>query len=148
MFKKICFITLFFLTFVGCDHEITSGQIAAGPRTLDKNAVITGMVSVKEGLAPKGTGKLFIIVRPKGTSGGPPLAVAPVDDPVFPIGFRMSQANVMIDGNRFEGEVTLTAKWSKMGSPMAAVPGDLSTSKGIDVAVGTKDIVVVLDHEE
>jgi hypothetical protein len=146
--KQILTIIFCLFFFISCSHEITPTQLEDGPRAVDKNAVVTGTVAVKAGLTPKGTGTLFVIARPVGAIGGPPLAVARIDDPVFPIGFRLSQANVMIPSNRFEGEVTLTAKWSKMGSPMAAVPGDLSTSEAQNVKVGTTDIQVVLDRME
>jgi cytochrome c-type biogenesis protein CcmH len=138
----------FFFVFIHCNHEITPGQIAEGPQLIDENAVITGTVKIKEGLIPKGTGTLFIITRLKGEGGGPPLAVKRVEDPVFPIGFQMSQANVMIKGNRFRGEVTLTAKWSRQGSPMVVASGDLSTTSRRDVMVGTRELEIILDHEE
>lgn len=145
--KQILTAIFCILLFTSCSHEITPTQLEDGPRAVDKNAVVTGTVAVKEGVTPKGTGTLFVIARPVGVVGGPPLAVARIDDPVFPIGFRLSQANVMIPSNRFEGEVTLTAKWSKMGSPMALSPGDLSTSEAQNISVGTTDVQVVLDQQ-
>lgn len=146
--KKILTVIFCLFFFASCSHEITPTQLEDGPRAVDKNAVVTGTVAVKEGLTPKGTGTLFVIARSKDVVGGPPLAVARIEDPVFPIGFRLSQANVMIPSNRFEGEVTITAKWSKMGSPMAAAPGDLATADAQNVKVGTTEIQVVLDRME
>jgi cytochrome c-type biogenesis protein CcmH len=143
--KKNVFI--FILSLFACTHEITPGQIAAGPQPVDPNAVVTGKVTLKEGLSPRGTGTLFLIARPKGIEGGPPLAVKRVEDPVFPVSFRMSQANVMIQGNRFAGEIALSAKWSKEGSPMASSPGDLTLSEPLDIKVGDLDVEIVLDQE-
>lgn len=135
------------LVFASCSHEVTPGQLAAGPKPLDPNAVITGTVKLKDGLAMRGTGTLFVITRPKGMTGGPPLAVKRVEDPVLPIRFEMSQANVMIQGNRFEGDVTVTAKWTKQDSPLSSSPGDLSTSAPLDVKVGARDLELILDRE-
>lgn len=143
--KKI--VLTIVLSLSACTHEIAPGQIAAGPQPLDPNAVVTGMVKLKEGITPHGTGTLFLIARPKGVEGGPPLAVKRVEDPVFPIGFQMSQANVMIQGNRFAGEIALSAKWSKEGSPMASSPGDLATSAPLGIEVGTRDVEIVIDLE-
>lgn len=139
--------TLFLFLFLSCSHEIYPEQIEKGPQTLDKNAVITGTVSVKEGLSPKGVGTLFVIARSKGQEQGPPLAVQRIQEPVFPIGFQLSQKNVMLPGKQFQGEVVLAVKWSKSGNPMLETSGDLKMSKGKAVAVGTKDVQLVLDEK-
>lgn len=131
-----------------CTHEVTPGQIAAGPKKIDKNAVIAGTVKLKEGLKPNGFGTLFIIARNAKVKGGPPLAVKRVEDPVFPIGFQMSQKNVMIKSNQFTGDITLSAKWSKSGSPMKTTSGDLFMTKPLLTKVGTKGLEVILDGEQ
>lgn len=141
-------VALLILFPLSCSHEIRPGQLSAGPQPVDPNAVISGTVALKEGIKPRGAGTLFIIARPKGVESGPPLAVKRVEAPVFPIGFQMSEENVMLQGNRFAGDITLMAKWSKEGSPMTTSPGDLAMSAVRDVRVGTRGITLVLDQEE
>lgn len=145
--KKIFILLFCVLNFSSCSHEIVPGQLQAGPKPQNPNAVIAGTVDINAGLKMTGSGTLFIIARPKGQSEGPPLAVKRIEDPVLPIGFQMSQANVMIPTNRFEGEITLTAKWSQSGTPMQDTDGDLSGKLSDAVAVGTKDVKLILDTE-
>lgn len=146
--NKIFLMFLLSVAIVSCNHEVTPGQIAAGPKPSDPNAIITGTVTLAEGVKPLGLGTLFIIARPQGQDVGPPLAVKRVEDPVFPVSFEMSQNNVMLQGSRFSGAVTLKAKWSKEGSPMSLVPGDLSMTTPAQIDVGARDIKLVLDHRE
>lgn len=143
--KKILLLVFCVLNFSNCSHEIVPGQLEAGPKSQNPDAVIAGTVDMSVGLKMNGTGTLFIIARPKGQNEGPPLAVKRIEDPVLPIGFQMSQANVMIPTNRFEGEITLTAKWSQSGTPMQDTDGDLSGKLSEAVVVGTKDVKIVLD---
>jgi hypothetical protein len=143
--KKNLLFLFCLLIFSRCSHEIIPGQLQAGPKAQNPEAVIAGTVDIKSGLKMTGSGTLFIIARPKGQSEGPPLAVKRIEDPVLPIGFQMSQANVMIPTNHFEGEITLTAKWSQSGTPMQDTDGDLSGKLSDVVKVGTKDVTLILD---
>lgn len=143
--KKILLLIFCILHFSNCSHEIIPGQLQAGPKPQNFDAVISGIVDIKSGLKMTGSGTLFIIARPKGQEAGPPLAVKRIEDPILPIGFQMSQANVMIPTNRFEGEITLTAKWSQSGTPMQDTDGDLNGKMIEAIAVGTKDLKLVLD---
>lgn len=137
-------LIFYVLIFFSCSHEIVPGQLQAGPKPQNPDAIISGTVDIKSGLKMTGSGTLFIIARPKDQSDGPPLAVKRIEDPILPIGFQMSQANVMIPTNRFEGDITLTAKWSQSGTPMQDTPGDLSGKLAEPVAVGTQDVKIVL----
>lgn len=143
--KKIILFIFCVLIFSSCSHEIVPGQLQAGPKPQNSDAIISGTVDIKSGLKMTGSGTLFIIARPKDQSDGPPLAVKRIEDPVLPIGFQISQANVMLPTNRFEGDITLTAKWSQSGMPMQDTPGDLSGKLAEPMAVGVKDVKLVLD---
>ena len=145
--KNIFLVTVLFLI-SNCNHEIQPGQMAAGPKPSDENAVVTGTVELPDGVTPKGFGTLFVIARSSGEIAGPPLAVRRFEGPIFPVSFQLSQKNVIMSDSPFVGVVTITAKWSKQGSPMSASSGDLSTSLGRDVAVGTRDVKIVLDKVE
>jgi hypothetical protein len=129
---------------IACDHEITPGQLAEGPKPVDPNAFITGTVDVAPGLEVKGSGTLFIIVRSADKPFGPPLAVKNFSDPVLPVDFQMSQQNVMIPSNHFEGNLTITARFDKDGNPLSVNPGDISADMQ-KIPVGTRNIKIVLN---
>jgi cytochrome c-type biogenesis protein CcmH len=145
--KKIIlsFIVLFLFS---CTHEVRPGQLSSGPQAKDAGAIISGEVSLANGIEARGEGVLFIMVRQKGVKSGPPLAVKRLQNPVFPIGFQMSQANVMIKSSRFQGDLELTAKWTQDGNPITNLPGDLGMTSPQQAVVGTsRDMKVVLDRK-
>lgn len=108
---------------------------------------IHGTVTVASELAKKVTPSavLFVIARPEGVQGGPPLAVIRVGSPKFPQAFEIGPKNVMSGGD-FKGSLVLTAKLSKSGDPMTA-PGDLLGAAEKPVSPGAKDVQLVLKKE-
>lgn len=135
----------FVLLVAGCSHEIHPGQLNEGPLAKHEGKV-TGMIELADGVKTSGQGTLFVIARKKTQVGGPPLAVVRIPNPILPIGFTMSQKSVMIPTNVFEGEVRLSAKWSKSGSPMQVSPGDLVSAQDQIVKVGTDGVVLKLNQ--
>ncbi len=127
-----------------CTHELNPGQIKQGPKLI-QDAVLTGSVDLAPNVKMEGTGTLFIIARKSNQVGGPPLAVKRMDDPVLPIGFQLSQANLMITSNVFEGELSVAAKWSQSGQPLDSTEGDLETSAPLIVDCNAKEIQLILD---
>ncbi len=90
---------------------------------------------------------LFIIARPGGGAGGPPLAVKKIDKPVFPLTYSLSQENVMMQGTPFTGKINLTVRLDKDGNPVTRTPGDMTGDyKKNPVDVGTKNVDVVIDQ--
>jgi cytochrome c-type biogenesis protein CcmH len=112
------------------------------------SAQISGRISLdpklKANLDPNAA--LFIIARPAGAAGGPPLAVKKIDKPVFPLSYSLGQENVMMQGAAFTGKINLTVRLDKDGNPTTRGAGDLTGDyKKNPVEVGTKNVDVVID---
>lgn len=104
---------------------------------------VSGVIRLAEGVSAPG-GVLFIIAR--SSSGGPPLAVLKIDDPSFPLDFELGQANVMMQGRRFEGEMTLQARLDLDGNAMTRDPREPSGVVPGVVKAGTTGIEIVLQQ--
>ena len=114
-----------------------TGQTISGTITID--------AKLKSNLDPNAA--LFIIARPAGGAGGPPLAVKKIDKPVFPLNYSLGQENVMMQGTPFSGKVNLTVRLDKDGNPTTRGAGDLTGEyKKNPAMVGTKNADVVLDQ--
>jgi len=103
-------------------------------------AAIRGTVYLAEdeaGGEGPAAGVLFVIARPAGARGGPPLAVVRVPSPRFPVDFEIGPDDVMMPTMRFEGPIALSARLDADGnastqdeadrataSPPATAPGD------------------------
>ena len=74
---------------------------------------------------------------------GPPLSAIRLSLSKFPFVFKIGQDYVMLEGNTFEGNITVTARWDLDGMPKAS-PDDIDGS--ITVNSGSKDVKIVLDH--
>ena len=74
----------------------------------DPNRSISGTIEFAESIASKvpKQGTLFLIARPEGVKGGPPLAAKKHSLIKFPFAFKLGQENVMLEGNEFEGKIT------------------------------------------
>ena len=83
---------------------------------------------------------LFVIARPQGVSGGPPLAVLRIADPEFPYAFKIGPANVMIPSMRFEGAISLSARLDADGNAMTRGPGDVSSPTLSPLAPGATGV--------
>jgi cytochrome c-type biogenesis protein CcmH len=114
-----------------------SGQSISGKITVDQK--------LKDKIDPQAT--LFIIARPAGGPGGPPLAVKRIASPTFPLEYSLSQDNVMMQGTPFAGKISISVRLDKDGNPTTRTPGDLSGEyKKNPAEVGTKNADVVLDQ--
>jgi hypothetical protein len=90
---------------------------------------ITGEIGLAPALAsgrPVGA-VLFVIARPEGTQGGPPLAVLRLPDPEFPVAFSIGPENVMIPSMSFSGPISLSARLDADGNAMTRTPGDIAS---------------------
>ena len=126
-------------------------QSAAGPAPAPSTSgqTISGTISVdaklKDNLDPQAA--LFIIARPAGGPGGPPLAVRKIDRPTFPLKYTLSQENVMMQGTPFSGKINITVRLDKDGNPTTRGAGDLSGEyKKNPAEVGAKNVDVVIDQ--
>jgi hypothetical protein len=119
---------------------------AAAPST---SAQVSGTITVdpklKASVDPNAA--LFVIARPAGGAGGPPLAVKKIDKPTFPLTYSLSQENVMMQGTPFTGKINITVRLDKDGNAVTRGPGDLSGEyKKNPAEVGAKNVDIVLDQ--
>lgn len=110
---------------------------------------ITGRITIdpklKAAIDPQAA--LFIIARPAGGGGGPPLAVKKIDRPSFPLSYSLGTENVMMQGMPFTGKINVTVRLDQDGNPGTRGPGDLAGDyKKNPVEVGSKNVDIVLDQ--
>jgi hypothetical protein len=106
-------------------------------------AAVRGTVHLAEAAAGR-NGVLFIIARPQGTVGGPPLAVLRIAEPSFPLDFEIGPDNVMVPSMKFEGALTLTARLDSDGNAMTRDPSDPSATAPDAVVPGTLGVELML----
>ena len=123
------------------------GEQARKPAATLAGARIEGSVELEAGQSPD-TGAqavLYIIARPAGAQGGPPLAVKRIVAPAFPVSFSLGPGDVMIQGTTFEGSMNLTARLDRDGDPLTREPGEPAGAyDGNPVAPGARNVVVKL----
>ncbi len=111
-------------------------------------APIEGQIEIAPNLVsarPPG-GVLFVIARPEGTRGGPPLAVLRIDAPSFPVSFRIGPDNVMIPSMQFAGSISLTARLDADGNAMTRGASDLSGAVTEALTPGARGVRLVLSE--
>jgi len=128
----------------------TQSDLPAAVDSTDAGAkTIYGRVDLAPDLAgavPSGA-TLFVIARPAGGTGGPPLAVRRVPNAILPYDFEIGPQHVMIQGVPFSGEIQLSVRLDGDGDAMTRRPGDLSGAAGEAVSPGTRDVQIVLDQQ-
>jgi len=107
---------------------------------------IEGRIELAAELARPAAGVLFVIARPQGSQGGPPLAVLRIADPEFPLEFRIGPENVMIPSMRFEGAISLSARLDADGNAMTRGSGDISSQVQEPLAPGASGVTLILDE--
>jgi len=122
---------------------------AAASSSSSSAGQITGRITIdpkiKAAIDPQAT--LFIIARPAGGGGGPPLAVKKIDRPAFPLSYSLGAENMMTQGMPFTGKLTITVRLDQDGNPGTRGPGDLDGDyKKNPVDVGSKNVDIVLDQ--
>jgi cytochrome c-type biogenesis protein CcmH len=123
-----------------------AGEVSTAPSPASSQTVrgkITLGPKVK-GMNSKAT--LFIIARSAGSSGGPPLAVKKIDQPVFPLSYVIGAENVMMQGTPFTGKINLSVRLDQDGNPTTRTPGDLMGNYQAPIDVGAKNIDIVIDQ--
>jgi hypothetical protein len=90
---------------------------------------------------------LFVMARPAGGGGGPPLAVKKIDRPSFPLSYSLGAENMMMQGTPFTGKMNIAVRLDQDGNPGTRGPGDLTGDyKKNPVEVGSKNVDIVLDQ--
>ena len=90
------------------------------------------------------TRTLFIILEREG--GGPPLAVQRLVETRFPYRYVITKDDMMIRGQKFSGRVRVRARLDADGIPGPLVQGDFEGRASGPVAVGAKNVDVVIDE--
>ena len=149
----IFWLVISFFAIVSCDRELKEHPIApqvkqqmdARKKFSDPARSVSGTVDFDESIASKvpKQGTLFLIARPEGVLSGPPLAAKRHSLVKFPFDFKIGQENVMLEGNTFEGNITVTARWDLDGMPKAS-PDDIDGS--VTVTSGSTGVKIVLSH--
>ncbi len=82
-----------------------------------------------------GDAVLFVVVRPQGVAAGPPLGVARIDRPRFPVAVTIDDRNAMLPQSKLSAQsgLQLQARLSMAGRPIAS-PGDWE-SEVVEVSV-------------
>ena len=133
----------------GGQNSQTATTAASTSAASASSAQISGKITIDPKLKAKldPNAALFIIARPAGGAGGPPLAVKKIDHPAFPLDYSLSQQNVMMQGMPFTGKINITIRLDKDGNPITHSPGDMSGDyKKNPAEVGTKNVDVVIDQ--
>ncbi len=149
----IFWLVISFFAIVSCDRELkehpispqVKQQMDAIKKFSDPARSVSGTVDFDESIASKvpKQGTLFLIARPEGVLSGPPLAAKRHSLVKFPFDFKIGQENVMLEGNTFEGNITVTARWDLDGMPKAS-PDDIDGS--VTVTSGSTGVKIVLSH--
>ena len=109
---------------------------------------VTGIISISPDLPQtklsekSGNSVVFIIVRPAGMPGGPPLAVQRLLDVEWPHRFAIGQDDVMMPGVQFEGPLTLKVRIDSDGDARPG-PGDIEGT--VNATAGDANVTIVLD---
>lgn len=111
------------------------------------SGVIAGHVTMAPGLADqvRPTDVLFIIVRrPQGAPR--PIAAKRIDNPMFPVSYEITNADVMVEGSELRGMVDVVARLDRDGQAGPAQPGDLEGKYAKNPTLaGGRDIDIVID---
>ena len=99
----------------------SGAEPAPAPASTDPRAVRGTLALVAGGNVPRGAA-VFLIVRPAGSKGGAPVAVARVDATSFPLSFEVSQANSMM-GQPLPESMLIEARVDLDGNPMTRDAG-------------------------
>lgn len=117
----------------GGGTDVTKMGLAAPDpnRPIDPTHRIAGTIAVdakvKDKLKP-GTA-IFLIVKRAGADGapsGPPLAVDKLDWAAGGVPFELTDANAMVAGTEFTGDVVVTARYDQDGDALSKEPGDVT----------------------
>jgi len=106
------------------------------PRAVRGKLALTGGASVPPGAT------VFLIVRPAGVKGGPPVAVSRMPAGSFPLSFELSQLNSMM-GQPLPDSMLIEARVDLDGNPMTRDAG-APTGSADNVAAGSPSVTITL----
>ena len=129
---------------------VPPARAAAPPvaRAAGGSAPIQGEIDLAPELTPvrPAGGVLFVIARPQGATGGPPLAVLRIPSPEFPLAFTIGPENVMIPSMQFAGAISISARLDADGNAMTRGAGDISSATAEGLSPGAEGVRLVLSE--
>ena len=113
--------------------------------SVQKEEMVKGTITVAEELKNKLPAKsaLFIIARIEGDAGKPPLAVQRMENFEFPLEYSIGQADIMMPGGIFKGDMVITARLDSDGNATSS-PGDVEGAKA--GKPGDENVDIMLDR--
>lgn len=133
----------------GAPDVTAMGLPAPDPnRPVNPNNVLAGTIEAGPGIAEKlqnGTA-IFLVAKSAGPDGapvGPPLAVEKLTWTGSSLPFKLSEANAMIAGTVFSGNVVLVARYDQDGEALSKKTGDVTGT--ITAKVPSTTIKLTLD---
>ncbi len=117
-------------------------------RKVDPNRYVRGVIKPAPDLKGKvkpGTA-VFVLAKKADANGaalpGPPLAVVRLEWQDN-LAFELTEANQMIDGTQFDGDVIVSVRYDQDSDALSKQPGDLTGMK--KVTIPAKDVTITLD---
>ncbi len=108
--------------------------------------VLAGRIEIEPSLAAKvpAGASLFVFAK---ASPSDRMPVAVLREPLggFPASFSLTKENMMMEGGAFEGPLYVTARIDGDGTA-GSRPGDLEGTTAQPVTVGTRGVVIVINH--
>ena len=116
-----------------------------GQASAQKGELVKGTITVAKELQDKlpANAVLFIIARREGAGGKPPLAVQRVETFEFPLEYSIGQADVMMPGGIFQGDMVITARLDSDGNATSS-KGDVEGTKA--AKPGDENVDILLDR--
>jgi cytochrome c-type biogenesis protein CcmH len=109
------------------------------------SGVIAGTITIAPELASRLTGTEVLFIMARRASGGAPLAVKRVSPLQFPMTYRLTSADQMVQGPPFSGEVSLSARIDRDGNAGPPQPGDMEGNVP-RVIIGTAEVDILIDR--
>ncbi len=115
--------------------EVELPPLTRAPKTAeDPGAAVRGLIGLApDAKAPPGA-VLFIIARPEGDAGGPPVAVKRIAAPDYPLTYALTAADAMLPGRPLQGRIDVTARLDSDGNASTREAGDLLGAFGANPA--------------
>jgi cytochrome c-type biogenesis protein CcmH len=88
------------------------------------------------------TDVLFLFVRPRGVTSGPPLAVRRVPAPSFPLSIEIGPRDAMIPGREFPDSLAVSARLDRDGDATTVGPDDWEATAEPVSPGGTAELVL------
>jgi cytochrome c-type biogenesis protein CcmH len=112
----------------------------------DAGPALEGIVSLSPSLGADAGGRPVLYLMARKPEGGATLAAQKITAPRFPLRFRLSQSDVMMQGFQLAGPMIVTARLDADGLAGPPAPGDWVGKTAQPVTVGGPEFEIVIDE--